>query len=502
MLNPVDQNDSGYSAPLAPLTLKVVDTIAKPAEAALNTPTEIVFANVRVDTVENRQVSVTNTAAAPAEGLDVTPVARGDATASGTISQLAPGATDTSDILVGLDTSTAGAHSGFVGLNESSDSGTGDTRPILPSPFIDVFGSVYRVATASVTPVSLIVHVGDGETAALTVGNTDIADGFSESLIAAISGTTGDIAVGAGGPSGDIAAGASDTSSLTVGFSTTTAAVLTGTATLALTTDGGTGAGSIDGLGTLALASQDVAVSVTVNNYANAVIEKLSGSGTLSGGGASYTLDFGTLAQGSGPVSVDLGILNDVLGPSDLLSGSFNPSGPAAFTLAGFAAFAGLAAGEADTAPQVTFSTDDAGTFTETIVLNATGSNAGGYSAARPVETLTITGTVLAANVAPIIAAPGSLLLQQGAARALTGVSVTDSDGAPGEMYSVELADAAGLLTANTGAAGGGGTITGSGTTTLTLSGTLAEVNADLTTLSVTDASACPRHHRHHRQRR
>ena len=60
---------------------------------------------------------------------------------------------------------------------------------------------------------------------------------------------------------------------------------------------------------------------------------------------------------------------------------------------------AGLAAG--GNAPfAVDLSTANAGVFTETITLAATGSNASGYSAALPGETLEVTGTVLADSVA------------------------------------------------------------------------------------------------------
>ena len=52
------------------------------------------------------------------------------------------------------------------------------------------------------------------------------------------------------------------------------------------------------------------------------------------------------------------------------------------------------------------------------------------------------------------------------------------------------LVDSNGQLSANTGGTGGGGTITGSGTTDLTINGTLSQVNADLATLEDTDGTA------------
>ena len=178
---PDDVNASGYSQTLAPITLTVKDTVAKPAQAALDTPATIIFPNVRVGALETQHVSVTNTATAPAQSLDVTPVAGSDVTASGSVSLLAPGATDASDLTVGLDTSTAGALGGYVTLVGTSDGGDGNTSPILPNPTIDIFGSVYREAAASVSGANAIVHVNDPGTLSLTVGNTTPADGFSES---------------------------------------------------------------------------------------------------------------------------------------------------------------------------------------------------------------------------------------------------------------------------------------------------------------------------------
>jgi len=72
----------------------------------------------------------------------------------------------------------------------------------------------------------------------------------------------------------------------------------------------------------------------------------------------------------------------------------------------------------------------------------------------------------------------------------IAGVRVGDPDAvSAGESITVTLADTTGLLSANAGTPGGGGTIGGSGTTTLTISGTLAQVNADLSTLAYVNNS-------------
>ena len=116
--------------------------------------------------------------------------------------------------------------------------------------------------------------------AALQVSNTDAPDGFSEALIASITGVMTGLSIASTGPAADIAAGSGDTSSLAVGFSTATAGTITGTATLGLASDGGTGAGSIDGLGQVAENSVTAPISVQVNNHAVAELTSSNGART------------------------------------------------------------------------------------------------------------------------------------------------------------------------------------------------------------------------------
>ncbi len=91
----------------------------------------------------------------------------------------------------------------------------------------------------------------------------------------------------------------------------------------------------------------------------------------------------------------------------------------------------------------------------------------------------------------PAITAPPPVTVQEGGATTITGVGITDAAAANlGEMVTITLADTSGLLSANTAATGGGGAISGSGTTDLTITGLLSQVNADLTTLTDQDSSA------------
>jgi hypothetical protein len=81
----------------------------------------------------------------------------------------------------------------------------------------------------------------------------------------------------------------------------------------------------------------------------------------------------------------------------------------------------------------------------------------------------------------PHIAAPASEAIKLATPTAITGVSVSQSDSYTGETFTVVVADKTALLSAT------GTGITGSGTTSLTIAGTLAAVNADLATLQAVE---------------
>jgi hypothetical protein len=384
---PIDSNITGYSAALADETLTITDTVEAAAEGTVNSATTVNLPNVRVGSADTQAVSITNSAAPPAADLDVSLGSlNGGTTESGSISALAPGATDTSSISVGVDTSAGGQKSGLVTLNFASDTGS-NTAP-LPSQEITVFGQVFRVAQAAVSPSEAIVHVGDAGTEALVVTNDDPADEYSEGLRATLGTSSGGITA-AGGPTGLIAAGESDTSSLSVDFSTAAAGVVSGTVGIDFSTDG-TGT---SGLAAADLGTSVIPISITVDNHAQATLEDLSGIGTFSGNGNAYTLDLGSVTEGSAPLSVSLGVLNSAVGPADLLSGVFDVGGDSAFVNSNTGPFSGLGAGS-EYDPTISLSTDTVGSFTETITLHPTGSNASGFSEALADETLTVTGTV------------------------------------------------------------------------------------------------------------
>ena len=97
-------------------------------------------------------------------------------------------------------------------------------------------------------------------------------------------------------------------------------------------------------------------------------------------------------------------------------------------------------------------------------------------------------------GAAPSISTPASAAVAQNVATAISGVSVSETGNTTtsGETFTVVVSDTSGVLSANTGASGGGGTIMPSSGETLTIAGTLAQVNADLTTLTDKETSTTP----------
>src|SRR5262249_44896322 len=76
-------------------------------------------------------------------------------------------------------------------------------------------------------------------------------------------------------------------------------------------------------------------------------------------------------------------------------------------------------------------------------------------------------------NQPPVTTVPGPQSVQQGATLAIPGISVADGDAeSANETITAVLSDSTGLLSAS------GAGVSGSGTTALTISGTLSQVNS------------------------
>lgn len=245
------------------------DTINVYRLAAPNTiGTSVTFAgNRRVgDIVAQQALTLNNTASADgfSERLDALILdTTGGVTGTGAVTLLLAGASNSSSLLVGLDTSTVGAKSGTVTVGLTSN-GTATsllgTTALAPQVITVNAGTVYRLAVNGVVDSPLVFsgnyRVGDVVAAqALVVSNDADADGFSENLDAVFTGSTGG-AAGSGTVS-LLAAGANNTTALLVGLNTSTVGAKSGTVTVGLTSNGA--ATSL--LGTTALASQVITVS-------------------------------------------------------------------------------------------------------------------------------------------------------------------------------------------------------------------------------------------------
>src|SRR6185437_10279937 len=115
---------------------------------------------------------------------------------------------------------------------------------------------------------------------------------------------------------------------------------------------------------------------------------------------------------------------------------------------------------------------------TDGIVLNAID----GFG--NPATQATIAVTV---NSDPVVTGGAATTIGVGQAAAIAGPSLSESGDTSGETFTVTVADTDGALSVS---GAGGGAVTGNGSNSLSISGTLSEVNAALATLSDADTTA------------
>jgi hypothetical protein len=367
--------------------------IAQVATVAFNSPGPIDFGNLRIGQSPSQALSVSNASSPGGPLLSAAFTGTtGAATGHGSVDQLVPGATDSTDLLAGLNAGTVGIHSDTVTVGFTSYL-SASAAPIPDgSTAVAVQGTVYREAAYSLTaPVPMLVHVGDTVSAAVGVQNTDPNDGWSEDLIASIAGVSGTLAGGSG--TIELAPGGGDATALSVALTTDQAGSFSGDAVVALQSDGT----AIDGLGTAVLGTVDVPFSYVVDNYATAALVETGGDGSLvSGGGNMYTLDLGVI-PGIGPdVITGLTLANVAVGPADTLNASISLTGDPDFmdTLAngGTVSVDGGGSVAFDT---IDLPTANGGTFTETLTLTETDTNSSGFSQVLPTQTVVVTGTIV-----------------------------------------------------------------------------------------------------------
>jgi hypothetical protein len=239
--------------------------------ASAAAPNPVSFGNHHVGDVLSTTLAVSNNAVADgfSESLDGSlGGATGAAALSGSFTGLAASIRNSTSLMISQSGAKDGALSGAAVLTLKSD-GTGiDTlgTTALTSQTIAATGTLYNYATASsLAPLNFGTHhVGDSVVRALAITNLGTADGFTESLDGSIGGVNG--AVTASGTFAGLGASLTNSTSLTVGLSSAHDGTGAGSATVTLASDG-TG---IDGLGTVALASQTIAATGMFFNYATA----------------------------------------------------------------------------------------------------------------------------------------------------------------------------------------------------------------------------------------
>ncbi|MBL8702453.1 MAG: choice-of-anchor D domain-containing protein [Alphaproteobacteria bacterium] len=327
-------------------------TIVNPAAAAiLNGPSVTVGARRVGDAPALTALQIKNTADPIAETLSATFGAAGGAAVNNgaSVTGLAAQVVDDATMRVGVDTSSAGNKSGTQVVQFK-----GDISTTLADQVVSVNGKVYERAVAnSLATTTLdfgVVRRGDAApTRGLDIGNAAALKDLNDRLVGAL-GAVGagftaslDPAVGGAG----LGAGESVLNGFNVAMLTSTAGVKTGSAGIVFV-------GRNPDMADDALGSRIVNLTGQVNDIAKPLFVKESGAGTLSGGGASYTIDLGTVGLGQ-TVQIDLDLINDILF-GDWLVGSFDLTGlGSAIAATGFAPVA-LEAGERDDEILISFS--------------------------------------------------------------------------------------------------------------------------------------------------
>jgi hypothetical protein len=365
--------------------------------AEANTLAPVAFGNVHVGDVVSQALTISNLA--PNDGfserLNAGFGSANDARIvfAGAVNGLAPGSSNTSGMVVGLNTAAAGSVNGAVIVNFASDgagtSGLGVTA--LPSQsvgitgVVEAVGSVFRLATASAAAPNPVdfgnVRVGSVATRALTVANTAANDGFSEKLNASIGAATPGVT--ASGSFDLLAPQSSNNSALVVGIDTATAGARAGTATITLASDG-TGT---SGLGVTPLPSQTVAVNGAVYRLANPAL--LPPSVALAA------------RVGDAAPAAALAVTN--VSPDAFTERLDANLGAVGAGFSGTGSITGLAAGASSNALGVALNTAVAGSVAATTTVNFVSSGSGttgAADAALPSQSVALTGRVYTPAVA------------------------------------------------------------------------------------------------------
>jgi hypothetical protein len=274
-------NLGGGQLTLASQDVQVQGGVYRLAQGDTN-PDPVAFGNLRINTTAEQTLTITNTAANDGYS-EVLNAAFGTATGdagdnAGAVNQLAAGGSDASSMVASLDTSVAGVRGGTVTVEYASD-GTGTTGEAaisVGSQTISVSGNVFQVAEGNLNTTSLnfgVVQVGESVSQNLSISNIATGpSGFVEDLNAqfgAASGTGSNLISGSGTISG-LLAGGTDTTSMVVNVNTASAGTVNGAIAVDYFSAGAVN-GVSNGLGTLAVGSQDFGVTGTIQATATVV---------------------------------------------------------------------------------------------------------------------------------------------------------------------------------------------------------------------------------------
>ncbi|WP_134497366.1 Ig-like domain-containing protein [Microvirga pakistanensis] len=249
-------------------------------------------------------------------------------------------------------------------------------------------------------------------------------------------------------------------------------------------TNGGTAnTGSTGGTTAFSPTADTVSVTVTPANDAPIATVPSSLSVTEDTPTALTGISFADVDAGSGAVTVTMSVPAGVLIAT---SGAGVTVGGTASALTLTGTIADINAFIAGSGVTYTPAPNDSGTRVLTISIDDGGNNGSGGALS---DTRTVSLNVSAVNDAPVIAAPATIEAHEDARAALTGISFSDADAGPG-LVTVTFSAASGSLAASDG----DGVNVGEFASALTLTGTIADINAfiasgNLTFLGADNAS-------------
>jgi hypothetical protein len=391
--------NNGTVTTLGSQTVNVTGAVYQAAAATIAPTTPINLGNTRVGGTLDQNLTVTNSAAntggyTETLGGAVTGTT-GAATASGSFNGVAQGASSNA-INVGLNTSVAGAVSGSatVAFTSSAINNSGLGTIGVGSQTVAVTGAVYQAAQANTLPTTVnlgVVRTGTVVNTGLGIANVAPGTGgYTETLGASFGAVSAGL-TGNGAITG-LAANAGSSNAMSVTFTAGAQGNVNGSAAVNFVSQ----AINNSGLGTLALSSQVVNFSATVNALASLGLSNTGGAAFTSTGANSGVLNFGNLTLGSGSVLTALSLFNNVSGPADSLLASldFSLASGLPFSLTSGQTSFNLAAGDG-TVLQLTFDTNAAtGFYSGNIIITESSHNGFQTDLVLPTYTLTLQGQI------------------------------------------------------------------------------------------------------------